>query len=153
MGTARVLSLIFLLAGLVALPTRLTGQEAVVAPCKGSTVDSYDATEAEGARGFVAELQKLVREGDKAGIAERVGYPLRVNRMVDGKRRHGTIRDQKQFVEEYYRLFNHGVRAAILKPDAARCLFANDQGFMIGNGKVWFEETAAKQFRISALNP
>ena len=63
-------------------------------------------------------------EGDKAGIAERVGYPLRVNRhkwTASGRMERFAI--SKQFVAEYYRLFNRGVRAAILKPDAARvCL-------------------------------
>lgn len=131
----------------------LHGQGPAVSPCKGSTVDTYDATVAASSRAFVVELQKLVRAGDKQGIAALVGYPILANKTVGGKPSHRMIRNRAQFVAAFDSLFNENVKAAILNPDAVRCLFANDQGFMIADGQVWFEQTASKAFRISALNP
>lgn len=131
----------------------LHAQGPVVPPCKGSTVDTYDATVAASSRAFVVELQKLVRAGDKREIATLVGYPIRANKPVDGRLSHTMIRNKAQFVAAYDSLFNKHVKEAILNPDAVQCLFANDQGFMIGDGQVWFEQTASKSFRISTLNP
>jgi hypothetical protein len=149
MPFARTVCLILLLSGFVGLHA----QGPAVSPCKGSTVDTYDASVAAGSRAFVVALQKLVRAGDKEGIAALVGYPVNANRTVHGKLTHSMIRNQAQFVAAYDSLFSENVKTAILNPDAVRCLFANDQGFMIGDGQVWFEQTASKSFRISALNP
>jgi hypothetical protein len=97
-------------------------------------------------------LQELVRSGDKQAIESEVSYPLRVNKSANGKPTHTFIRTPQQFTAAYARLFTEEVKSAILSPTAIPCVFGNYQGFMIGNGKLWFQETSLGKFQISALN-
>lgn len=122
-------------------------------PCNGSTVDNFDPAIADSSQAFVVELQKLVHANDKRAIASRINYPLRVNQTIHGKLTHTLIRNPQQFIAAYDSLFNDKVRSAILSPASVECLFANDQGFMIGDGEIWFQQAASKAFRIFALNP
>jgi hypothetical protein len=149
MPIIRITLLILLLIG----STTSRAQDAKASPCGGSdTVDKLGADTAKDTRAFVAQLQQLVRNDDKHAIASEVSYPLRVNKSANGKPTHSLIRTPKQFISSYDRLFNGKVKSAILSPTAIPCLFGNYQGFMIGDGQLWFQETAPQIFRISALN-
>jgi hypothetical protein len=74
-----------------------------------------------------------VQHGNKQAAAALVSYPLRANALKL------TIKDQKQFLTDYDRVFT---------PDFVRCLqqypphnlFVNAQGIMLGQGELWFDE-------------
>jgi hypothetical protein len=145
----RIIVLIFLLIG----STTSRAQETNAPPCGGSdTVDKLGADTAKDTRAFVAHLQELARAGDKKAIASEISYPLRVNKTANGRPTHTSIRSPQQFIAAYDRLFTENVKSAILSPTAIPCLFGNYQGFMIGDGQLWFQETSPRKFRISALN-
>jgi hypothetical protein len=149
MPLIRITVLILLLIG----STTCRAQETKAPPCGGSdTVDKLGADTAKNTRAFVAHLQELVRTGDKKAIASEISYPLRVNETANGKPTHTSIRSPQQFIAAYDRLLTENVKSAILNPTAIPCLFGNYQGFMIGDGQLWFQETSPGNFHIFALN-
>jgi len=95
---------------------------------------------------FVADLQRAVREGDKAAIAALVDYPLKAR--VEGKTR--TIKDKAAFIKDYNAIMTMAVQAAVADQNPA-ALFANSQGLMFGNGQVWIGLTE-DGLRIIAIN-
>lgn len=101
---------------------------------------------------FLDALKDAILRDNRAWVAERISYPLRVN----GEGGAREIRDASELLENFERVFTGKVRSAILAQDAAR-LFRNWSGMMIGNGEVWFEAVAldGKEFKdhfILAIN-
>jgi len=116
--------------------------------CGGTTVADYSPELAPKARQFLAGLSAAVKAGDKQKVAAMIENPLRVN-SDDGK--HRMIRGSAAFIKEYDSVFTAAVKKAIAdqKPE---CLFANDQGVMIGGGDVWFEEQQNGTLKIKSIN-
>lgn len=77
-------------------------------------------------------LQKDMADGDKAGVAALVAYPLGVT--VNGKPE--KIHDARELVDNWDRIVTPEVRKAVADQQFSR-LFVNDQGVMIGDGQVW----------------
>lgn len=99
-------------------------------------------------RAFLAQLQQSVGADDRQAVAALVDYPLRVR--LGGKT--VQLRDEKQFLAAYERLFTQQVKDAIAA-QTYPALFANAQGLMIGNGEVWFAGVGkAGTVRIIAIN-
>jgi len=103
---------------------------------------------------FLAQLQAAVRADDRAAILGLINYPLRVN----GSRTR-TYRDAASVSRDFNRIFTPRVRRAILAQKAGE-LFVRDQGAMIGDGEVWFDQSCADgscsslgPLRIKAINP
>lgn len=91
-----------------------------------------DAPDRDGA--FLAALQQAVADDDRDAVSGMIAYPLRTT--------HFTVKTAAQFLKNYDRILNAGVKQAIADQDASN-LFYRDQGVMIGNGQVWFDSFCA----------
>jgi hypothetical protein len=116
--------------------------------CGSDTVDSTGPETARGARAFLAKLKAAVQANDKKAVASMVHYPLKFNTS----KKNSLIEDRKQFLRQYSRIMDAAVRSKIVDDKSSRCLFANWQGFMIGDGEVWFQESSPGLFEIITVN-
>lgn len=117
--------------------------------CSGDTVDTSNAAMAAPARAFVHRLAAAVAQNDRRLVASLVHYPLPV---YTGPGKKTLIRNQTDLLAHYTTVFNPKARAALSSPDAARCLFYRDQGFMIGDGEIWFDGPSASTLKINSIN-
>jgi hypothetical protein len=104
---------------------------------------------------FLSRLQGAVRADDRHAIVGLIALPLRVN----GAGHTRTYRDAASVERHFNQIFTPQVRRAILEQKADR-LFVRDQGAMIGDGEVWFDQTCPNvscsppgPVRIRAINP
>ncbi len=137
----------FLLLACILLPAQAPAAANGEA-CQGSTVDTQGEEVARKARAFLVRLQAAVGEGDKEKVGSMISYPLT---LVRGGHRL-RIKTTEQFVTGYDQIFDEHVRRAIAH-QSAKCLFANYQGVMIGNGEVWFGEQPNGAMEIITVNP
>lgn len=59
-----------------------------------------------------------------------------------------SVHNPGEFLLNYSRIVNRSVTAAILDEKSSRCLFPSPEGFMVGDGEVWFKEVSPGAFRI-----
>jgi hypothetical protein len=104
---------------------------------------------------FLRRLQGAVRSGNRRSVSKLLAFPLRVN-GTDGPR---TYEDRKSVEEDFDRIFTPNVKRAIIGQRSDQ-LFVRDQGAMIGDGEVWFDQTCPNSecsppgpVRIKAVNP
>jgi hypothetical protein len=104
---------------------------------------------------FMTRLQTAVRANDRDGVIALIRFPLRVN----SNGRHQLYRDASSVRASYDRIFTSKVTRAILgqRTDA---FFGNQNGVMIGNGEVWFDQlcpnaacSPSGDVRITSINP
>lgn len=98
---------------------------------------------------FLTELQQAVQADDRAAVLRLFSCPCRV---WDGSktRRLGAAKD---VLPLYGAVFDAQLRQLIVgaRKDA---LFANAQGVMIGDGRLWFAPVGpAQALRIITINP
>ena len=77
-------------------------------------------------------IQQAVGDGDAAGFAKWVSYPIKV--VADGE--DMQLSDEEQFAEHYDNILTDEIRQAILDQAWASVL-VNADGIMFGNGQVW----------------
>lgn len=82
---------------------------------------------------FLAELQEAVARDERERVASMVSFPMRLN----SGRGRTLVRNRRDFLRRYGRIFNAKVRAALARQDEPG-LFVNYQGVMVGNGEIWF---------------
>ena len=116
--------------------------------CSGDTVDRLGPGIAKRARAFLSELKSAVELSDKTKVAGMAKFPLRVS--TPAKRLE--IKDREEFLYNYDHIFTPDIVAKITDEKSFRCLFANRQGFMVGDGEVWFREVTPGTFRIVTVN-
>jgi hypothetical protein len=80
----------------------------------------------------IRAFQQAVTDHDAEGVAELVGYPIKVS--VDGRKI--TITDAGAFVDNYDAIITPDIADAIAAQDYGD-LFVRDQGVMFGNGEAW----------------
>ena len=136
------------------VPNSTLEQRQVAAKASGAVVAAASPPMAEYGK-FLTALQSAVRSDNKHAMSGLVAYPLRVN-TSGGPR---IYRDRKSLERDFEQIFTPKVREAILAEQAGR-LFVRDQGAMIGNGEVWFDQTCSNDrcsppgpVRIKAVNP
>lgn len=76
-----------------------------------------------------------------------VAYPV----LLIDSRGKSRVRAPATVVQRYSAIMAPEMRRVILGQSSA-CLFANDQGAMIGNGQIWFEQQANGEFKIITIN-
>lgn len=109
--------------------------------------------EAQPYREFFIALKQALAAGDRQAVADMVEYPLRTR--IAGK--PATIPAPDAFLAHYDELMTPAVSAAVEKQRYGE-LFANSQGVMIGDGKVWFSgicgdpQCTTQTVRIIAIN-
>lgn len=96
---------------------------------------------------FARQVIAFVAVDDAGGLAEIVRYPFTTRR--EGQQI--TITSPEKFVEQYSRIMTERTKQDILSADVDS-IFSNWQGFMLGQGGIWFEHVEAEGFRIIAIN-
>ncbi len=126
---------------------RLAAKRAADAASPISIIDVYGK--------FLSRLQEAVRSGSRRSVSGLIAFPLRVN-TKDGPK---IYRDRKLVEEDFDRIFTPSVKQAILNQRSDQ-LFVRDQGAMVGDGEVWFDQTCRNAqcsppgpVRIKAVNP
>jgi hypothetical protein len=99
----------------------------------------------------VRELQRAVRDNDRAWLAARIRYPLRYH-----GRTVAVIRNRDDFLRGYDSFVSDRLRTAILTQDPER-FFENWQGIMVGDGthNIWLRERGegnALRYEIVTIN-
>ncbi len=102
-------------------------------PEEETVLFSSAGTTREAAAAFLQALKKAVAEGDREAVAELTAFPLRAwtGRAVV------EVPDASHFFLVYPRIFDQALREAIARATVDE-LFANYQGVMIDNGRLWF---------------
>jgi len=86
-------------------------------------------------RAFVTRLQTAVNAHDKAGVADPIQFPVRVQ-VLDGKRVRKLI-SRDEFLSKYEEIVTSCIRDRINKLEPSS-LHGSWKGFDIGHGQVWF---------------
>jgi hypothetical protein len=83
---------------------------------------------------FLAKFQAALQSNHRETVAMLVNYPL----LVTGAAGRTHVRSREQLLASFDHIFTPAVRSAILKatPDD---VWSNYQGFMIGDGVIWFD--------------
>jgi hypothetical protein len=105
----------------------------------------------QGFTAFLSRLQAATGANDRRAIVRLVAFPLRVN-APGGTR---IYRDAPSVERDFDQIFTAKVRRAILGERPGK-LFVRDQGAMIGNGELWFDQVCrgpSCSVRITAVNP
>lgn len=117
-------------------------------PCPGDTVDQLAPQMAKTSRAFVASLKTATEADDRTAVSVMIRYPLAVH---IGKRTF-RIHTPEEFLQNYDRILNRAVRHAISDPLSSKCLFFSPEGFMIGDGEVWFQISSTGVYKVIAVN-
>jgi hypothetical protein len=96
--------------------------------------DNSSRPDCPGAIAFLGKLQTTFRSNDRKTVASLVRYPLLTT--LPSKKVH--IANQAQLLTHYDEIFDAGVRCAVLNATQKE-VWGNWQGFMIGNGTIWFD--------------
>jgi hypothetical protein len=97
---------------------------------------------------FFTDLQRLLKAGDKQGLAELANYPLRVN---GDKGKALIVKDRASFLKSFDQIYSPAVVAAALAVDP-RNISCNYQGVMLGDGILWAYSTSKGHQGIIAVN-
>lgn len=146
-------TLLLLLTLLVALPGVCIAQPDKTAAesdaaCAGDTVDQLGLQAARDSRAFVARLKSATDSDNRTAVSAMVRYPLAVH-IGD---RTFRVHSPEEFLREYDRIISAAVRKAIDDPQSSKCLFFSSDGFMIGNGEVWFQKMPTGAYKVIAIN-
>lgn len=89
---------------------------------------------------FLKRLQSWVSNNQKDSVAAVIAFPLK----------YPPVKNKAAFVANYDGYFNQKVKTALMHQNL-RQIFRRDQGAMIGNGELWFNETPGG-FTIISIN-
>jgi hypothetical protein len=117
----------------------------------GSSQNRVAQADAPAKVDMVRELQRAVRENDRAWLAASIRYPLRYH-----GRTIAVIRNRDDFLRGYDSFVSDRLRRAILAQDPER-VFENWQGMMVGEGthNIWLRESGegdAARYEIVTIN-
>jgi hypothetical protein len=115
--------------------------------CPGDTVDRLGPEKAKLARAFLSGLKSAVELDKRSKVADMMRFPLRVGTP----KKRLEIRDREEFLYNYDHILTPKVKAKIADEMSSRCLFANWQGYMVGDGEVWFTEISPGTFRVITI--
>jgi hypothetical protein len=115
--------------------------------CPGEMVDRLGPEKAKPPRAFLSELKSAVELGQRSKVANMMRFPL----LVATPQKRLEIGDREEFLYNYDHILTPKVKAKIGDEMSSRCLFVNWQGFMVGDGEVWFKEISSGTFRVISI--
>jgi hypothetical protein len=123
----------------------------LVAVSVGRAQDGRAQAVAPAKSAIVRDLQRALRDHDRAWLAERIRYPLRYHGHVVA-----VIRNRGEFLRNYDSVVSDRLRTAILMQEPGR-VFENWQGMMVGSGthNMWLRESGegeAARYEIVTIN-
>lgn len=127
---------------------QLNTTDSAEAACPGDTVDQLGPQIAKESRAFVASLKAATDANDRKAVSSMIRYPLAVHIGDRTFRAHTP----EEFLNEYNRIINSTVQKAIDDPQSSKCLFFSPEGFMIGNGEVWFQKASDGAYKVFSIN-
>jgi len=142
---SRTFFLLVLAAFMLVSPTPVVGT------VQAQGVPSFDAagTDAAKAAAFLKTLQSAVAVGNCLKVASLLEFPLTA--WANGG--PVTIQTESEFHAKYSQVFTPELKKSIAeaRPES---LFANQQGVMFDNGRVWFRPVVARKsaLKIVAIN-
>jgi hypothetical protein len=103
---------------------------------------------------FVSDAKKAISKDDKIWLAANLFYPLKVRISEELVL---NLKSKNQFLLQYDKIFTTEFKSALSKTFSHNH-FNNYQGVMIGDGKLWINNTlnaseAKPIFQIIAINP
>jgi hypothetical protein len=117
--------------------------------CGGATtVDGLGPEKAKLARAFLSELKSAVEQDQRSKVANMIRFPLKVGTP----KKRFVIKDREEFLYNYDHILTAKVKAKIGDEMSSKCLFANWQGYMVGDGEVWFTEMTSGALKIISFN-
>lgn len=113
--------------------------------------DTRAQTDVPAKPAVVRDLQRALRDHDRAWVADRIRYPLRYH-----GRSVAVIRNRSDFLRNYDNLVSDRLRGAVLMQDPER-VFENWQGVMVGDGmhNIWLRESGEAEptrYEIVTIN-
>jgi hypothetical protein len=118
-----------------------------VAAASGSAPFSSAGTTEAAAVNFLVALQDAVRAGNREAMASLIRYPARI--WVG--QRDVNMRTRQSFLANYATIMSSGLGQTILAATTDD-LWANGQGVMFGNGRVWFRPVDGGALKIVTIN-
>ena len=122
-----------------------------VSTVPGSSQNRVTQADAPAKANVVRDLQRALRDNDRAWLAARIHYPLRYH-----GRTVAVIRNRADFLRSYDSVVSDRLRTAILIQDPER-VFENWQGMMVGDGthNMWLRESGegdTARYEIVTIN-
>lgn len=107
------------------------------------TADSTGEASDESAERFAKEIREEILEGDYESLAQKCVYPIR----IDGE----TFENQEALLASG--LLQNPPEAFLdaIRQETCEDMFHNWQGFMLGNGEVWFSEILNEDYSSDGL--
>ena len=102
---------------------------------------------------FFLIVKTSLAAGDDLKIAESIKYPVLVK--ISGQ--EGLLKDQREFLDQYEKIFDQGFITALFEMDEAN-LTLLPNGVQVGNGELWFNyfcvdlSCSDAQFLITQIN-
>lgn len=96
--------------------------------------DNSSRPDCDRAIAFFHRVQTALRNNNRRQIAAMVNYPLQTTLGRERTR----IRSRDELLAHFDQIFNPEVRCAVLAT-TDKDVWGNDQGFMVGNGAIWFD--------------
>lgn len=87
---------------------------------------------------FLIKFKELVANDDSENIAELIRYPIK------------DLKSKSDFLNNYSRIFSPAIKDAVKQQRLDR-IFRRDQGAMIGNGEIWFQQVG-RSYKVIGLN-
>ena len=135
------LALIVVALGRLAVPH-------AAAQLSGSAPLSSAGTSEKAVTEFLGKLQKAVQADDRVGVAGLVAFPLRA---WNGKT-VVMVKDKNQFLAQYPVIFSPMLKTTIATSRLENS-WANNQGVMFDNGRIWLGAGSKGMLRIITVNP
>lgn len=105
---------------------------------KPTSWENAGIADVKGLKLFLKQVQQWVMNNDKEKLASIVRYPLK------------GIKTEQEMLAAYDKVFTKEVKLSFATINFNQ-VFRNQQGVMIGNGKVWINQFG-KDFKIFAIN-
>lgn len=133
--------LVMLVALIVAAP--------LVAAAQTAPAFDVAGTDAQKVETFLKQLKGAVAIDNRLKVASLFDFPLKVS--IGGQ--DVTIRNDSEFQARYSQIFDAQLKAAIAAAKV-ETLFANQQGVMFDNGRVWFRPIVEHRnaLKVVAIN-
>ena len=117
--------------------------------CKAGNLSEESAESIAKVSAFLSELQNAVRSDDRSRVSTMISYPLLVSK--DNSRRR--IRSEKEFLDEYTRIFTPQLKVLSLKQSPQCVSRVGAQGFTISRGEIWFDIYPSGEVKIFTITP
>ena len=112
--------------------------------------NTFDPETTSRVQQFLLDLKSTLKSSDKHHIAAMISYPALVHGGAGTTARRRQIRNQTQLISQFDTIFTARVRR-VIETEPIECVRGNANGFMLGNGDVWFNERPDGTMKIITI--